>query len=324
MIISVAIATYNGEKFIEKQLLSILNQTEKVDEVIICDDCSTDKTVQICRDFIANNNLSNWRVIVNENNVGYCFNFYGAIKNCIGDVIFLADQDDEWHADKVEKMVNCLNEYKDITVLASRYNVIDGNSKIIENSGVTYLGTVFDNSVEYLSVDSFIGCSYIRGFSMCFKSEIKDYLKPIDLKSMLSHDWYICILGSIIGKTAVLNTKLTDYRFHNNNVSLSDMKRKTLIGDADKRVRGLRESIEAHNYVCSIMTDLQNRNDTEQFIKFENKRLAFLINKNIFYWLFLLLNLKQYSRYYKGNGLRVWLGDLAYAYKINFKVRKKI
>ena len=324
MIISVAIATYNGEKFIEKQLKSILNQTEKVDEVIICDDCSTDKTVQICRNFIINNGLSNWRVIVNENNVGYCFNFYNAVKTSTGDVIFLADQDDEWHSDKVEKMVNCLNKYKDITVLASRYDVVDENSQIIKNSGVTYLGTVFDNSVEYLSVDSFIGCSYIRGFSMCFKSEIKDYLKPIDLKSMLSHDWYICIIGAIIGKTAVLNTKLTDYRFHNNNVSLSDMGRKTFIGDADKRIRGLRESLEAHGYIRTIMKDEQNRNDIERFLRFENKRLSFLTNKNIFYWLMLLPYLKQYSRYYKGNGIRVWLGDFAYAYHINFKVKKKI
>ena len=70
MLVSVAVATYNGERFILKQLESIYNQTEAADEVIICDDCSTDKTVEICKDFIKKRSLSNWRISVNEKNAG--------------------------------------------------------------------------------------------------------------------------------------------------------------------------------------------------------------------------------------------------------------
>ena len=320
MLVSVAVATYNGERFILKQLESIYNQTEAADEVIICDDCSTDKTVEICKDFIKKRSLSNWRISVNEKNAGYCLNFYGAIEKCIGDVIFLADQDDEWHIDKIEKMLECMKKFPDITVLASRYNVIDENSDIIENSGVTYLGDVFDGSVEYLSAESFIGCSYVRGFSMCFKKEIKRFLKPIDLKSLLSHDWYICMLGAVTGKTAVLNTVLTGYRYHYDNVSLSDMTRKTFIGDPNKRIRGIGESIEAHRYIATLMNDTHDRADVQRFVRFEEKRLRFLKTKNPIYWLSLAAHLRQYTRYYKGKGLRVWLGDLAYAYRINPKI----
>ncbi len=318
--ISVAIAAYCGEEYIIKLLNSIKNQKLSVDEVVISDDCSTDTTVALCEKFFKQNNLTNWRIIKNEKNLGYCFNFYNAINECKGDIIFLADQDDEWYENKTAEMVKALNENQDIYVLASRYDVIDKNSKIIENSGVTYLGNIFDGSIQYLDADSFIGCSYIRGFSMCFKKEIKDLLKPIDLKNLLSHDWYICMLGNVLGKTAVLNTKLGGYRYHFDNVSLSDMTRKSLIGDRQKRLNGLRESIEGHTYIASLQNGVL-KTDILNFVNFEKIRLKFLQSKNLFTFLRLLFFTKQYSRYYKGGGFRVWLGDFAYAYNINFNFR---
>ncbi len=323
MKISVAIAAYNGEKFILKQLESILKQSLSVDEVIISDDCSTDNTAEICLKFIEENHLKNWKFIQNKINLGYCFNFYNAIEHTSGDAIFLADQDDEWYPDKVEKLTECLEKYPEITVLSSRYDVIDEHSNVIENSGVPYLGEKFDGSVEFLSPQSFIGCSYIRGFSLCFKRDLLEAFKPLELKSLLSHDWYFCFLGAVTGKTAVLNTKLTGYRLHSNNVSLSDMSRKTLIGDRNKRLTGLLESIEAHTYLSSLMPHAL-KTKTLKFVDFEKKRLKFLKSRNLILWIYLILYLKEYSRYYKGNGLRVWLGDLAYAYNLNLKVKKKI
>lgn len=74
--ISVAMATYNGERFIIQQLSSILNQSVSVDEVIICDDCSTDSTVSLISDFIENNTLYNWRVIKNQENLGFSKKFF--------------------------------------------------------------------------------------------------------------------------------------------------------------------------------------------------------------------------------------------------------
>lgn len=320
MKISVAVAVFNGEKFIEKQLNTILNQTTPVDEVVISDDCSTDNTFNICQEFILKNNLTNWKLLKNSKNLGFCFNFYNAIENCSGEVIFLADQDDEWYQNKTKIMLETLEKHPEIKVLASRYDVIDQNSNILENTGIPYLGEKFDDTIEYLPTESFIGCSYIRGFSMCFRKEILKYFKPLQLKSLLAHDWLFCMLGNVEGKTAVLNTKLTAYRYHTNNVSLSDMTRKTLIGDRDKRLNGLKESIEAHKYISNFF---DNKN-IEKFVKFEEKRLKFLQNKNLFLWFSLSFYLKQYSRYYKGNALRVYLGDFAYAYNLKFKINKKI
>ncbi|MBQ8203593.1 MAG: glycosyltransferase [Clostridia bacterium] len=313
--ISVAIAAYNGERFIIKQLESILNQSLPVDEVVICDDCSTDNTLELCRRFIEEKGLDNWHIFKNESNVGYCLNFYGAIEKCVGDVIFLADQDDEWLQGKTEKMMKCLKENPDISVLSSRYNVIDENSKIMENSGVTYLGGNYDDSVEYVSAESQVGCSYIRGFSLCFRKEIKPLIKPIDLKSLLSHDWLICMVGSIAGKTAILNTVLTNYRFHSQNVSLLTADKKREERRLDKRILGLEESVNGHSYLLSLTEDNALKASLKKFIVFEKKRIEFLKTKNIFKYMALLGHLKEYNRYYKGNGIRVWLGDLFYAYK---------
>lgn len=313
--ISVAVATYNGEKFIEKQLNSIREQNLSVDEVVICDDCSTDKTYEICENFIEKNSLKNWRLYKNETNVGYCLNFYGAIEKCLGDIIFLADQDDEWYPEKTEKMMACMGENPHISVLSSRYDVIDGESNIIENSGVTYLGERYDDSIEYISAESQIGCSYIRGFSICFRKSLKPLIKPIDLKSLLSHDWLICMLGALTGKTAILNTILTSYRYHGDNVTLMSSDKKKSERKLEKRIRGVEESVNGHNYLITLSEDEILNKQIEKFIKFEEKRLKFLNTKNIFTYLSLFFEMGEYNRYYKGNGARVWLGDFVYAYK---------
>lgn len=323
--ISVVLSSYNGEKFITEQLASILNQTVKPDEVIICDDCSKDNTAGIVRSFIADNKLSGWHFVQNKENIGYCLNFYNGIQKAKGDIIFLSDQDDIWEKEKVSTMLSVMENNPDIYSLASRYSVIDEFGEEINNSKITYLGSKFDGSIENVSVDSLIGCSYIRGFSMCFRSNIKPYLKPIDLKSMLSHDWYINMLAAMFSKSCILNTKLCRYRYHHNNTSLSVLDRKTLIGNANVRKSGLAESITAHEYLLSLnkLTDREQKAFKKQ-IACEKQRLKFLETKNILIWFSLIKYLGSYKRYYKSfkGAIRIFVGDLLYAYKINFKVKK--
>ena len=324
-VISVVLSSYNGEKFIAEQLESILNQTLKPDEVIICDDCSKDSTPDIVRSFIEKKNLKNWSFTVNEQNVGYCLNFYNGIQRAKGDIIFLSDQDDVWEKEKVSTMVSVMNSNPDIYSLASRYSVIDQFGKEIIDPPITYLGDTFDDSIEQVSIDSLIGCSYIRGFSMCIRQEIKPYLKPIDLKSMLSHDWYINMLAAMLSKSCILNTKLCRYRYHHSNTSLSVLDRKTLIGSTDTRKSGLKESITAHEYLLSLnkVTHAEEKAFKKQ-IACEKSRLKFLETKNIFRWIGLVRFIGSYKRYYKSfkGAIRIFVGDLLYAYKINFKVKK--
>ncbi len=321
--ISVVMAAYNGERFITEQLESILNQTRPVDEVIICDDRSTDNTVQLVRDFIEKHRLENWNVYINEKNLGFCLNFFGGIERAKGDIIFLCDQDDVWAERKVERMCGVFENDASVLSLACRYDVIDADGKRIENCAVPYLGDRFDGSIEYFSVDSFIGCSHIRGFCMAFKRELKQYIKPVELKSLLAHDWYINITAAILGKMAVLNEKLNFYRWHQNNVSLASMSRNTLIGDREKRKNGLLESIAAHRTVAVDFADRLSKNDIKNLYRqaeLEEVRLKFLNTKNPLLLFKLLCFKDAYDRYYKfAPWYRVLLGDICYTYNINIK-----
>ena len=116
--ISLVMAVYNGEKYILQQLDSIKNQTLAPDEVIIHDDKSTDESVSIVVDYIKKNGLK-WSIVVNNVNQGYSRNFSNLIKEARGDIVFLADQDDVWLPDKIEKMTKVMEEHPEISLLAS-------------------------------------------------------------------------------------------------------------------------------------------------------------------------------------------------------------
>src|SRR5512138_1120776 len=101
--VSVAMCTFNGESYLQEQLASICRQTVLPDELVVCDDASTDATVRILTQFKETCGFP-VRVFVNETNQGVCMNFARAISHCSGDLIVLADQDDIWQADKIEIM----------------------------------------------------------------------------------------------------------------------------------------------------------------------------------------------------------------------------
>ena len=96
MKISVVMTTYNGEKYIKEQLTSLKNQTRVPDEVLIFDDCSTDNTVTIVRNFIIENPSGNYRLFENKKNKGWRRNFMEGFADAQGDIIFPCDQDDIW------------------------------------------------------------------------------------------------------------------------------------------------------------------------------------------------------------------------------------
>lgn len=132
MMISVCMGIYNGEKYIEKQLDSIFRQTRAADEVILCDDCSSDGTVEIVRGFIEKNGLQGrWRLICNQENRGYPGNFYYVMSLCTGDVVFLADQDDVWAETKLERMCGALERHPEAKAVACKFGLMDGEDEKI-------------------------------------------------------------------------------------------------------------------------------------------------------------------------------------------------
>ena len=105
MKISIVLSTFNGSEYITEQLDTLRNQTRPAEEVLISDDASTDDTVQIIEDYIAKYELDNWLIRKNKENQGWKNNFARLLEDATGDIIFLCDQDDIWHLDKVQKNV---------------------------------------------------------------------------------------------------------------------------------------------------------------------------------------------------------------------------
>ena len=170
--ISVALCTYNGEKFIEQQLDSILNQTITVDEIIICDDCSKDNTVAIINKYIENN-PSLFKLYINENNLKSNANFEKAIQLTTGDYIFLSDQDDIWKNDKVEKIITVFNNNKKAEGVFSNADFInDNNNPIYNNLTLWDFVCFFENknfNPNYLKKLLINKGNYLTGATLCIK-----------------------------------------------------------------------------------------------------------------------------------------------------------
>lgn len=169
--ISVCMATYNGELYIEKQLESILVQSVGADEVIICDDGSQDRTVERIRAFLSAHHLTDtWQLYCNEENKGYPANFYYAMGLCSGDIVFLADQDDIWAPDKLKVMSRILQERQDVKVVCCKFGLVDAEGKEI-HSAMNPSQSLRKKSFRTVSAaDVFYKCEW-PGMVMAYRKE---------------------------------------------------------------------------------------------------------------------------------------------------------
>lgn len=207
MKVSIAMTTYNGEEYIEKQLASILQQSRKADEVIICDDCSTDNTVNIIKEFLSTNNLSNWTIIVNEINIGWRKNFYNTILKTTGDIVFCADQDDIWYYDKIENMVLHFEKNKGIELLAGTFDMIDSKDNFIKKSKKT------DGNLVNVKFNEKYYITLLPGCSLCFSKKLKPLMKEVFFESY-PHDLLLWNVASLRESAYVYNKPVIKYRIH--------------------------------------------------------------------------------------------------------------
>lgn len=126
MKVSIVVATYNGEKYLEEQLNSFVNQTIMPDEIVISDDNSSDSTVDICNKF-KNRNSIEVKIFNNDNYHGVTGNFENAAKNATGDIVFFSDQDDVWYENKIEETLKAFQNHPKCIGVFSDVNCVDAN-----------------------------------------------------------------------------------------------------------------------------------------------------------------------------------------------------
>lgn len=203
--ISVAMATYNGEKYIKEQIKTILQNLQENDELVISDDGSNDNTIDIIKNF----NDKRIRLLDGPRK-GLKQNFNNAIKNTTGDYIFLSDQDDIWMPDKVSKMLEIFRK-NDYILIQHDAIVVDESDNIIFNSFAEHR-KVKTGIIKNLIKNSYHGCC------IAFKSDLKAKILPIP-NNIYLHDQWIGMVAELEGKTYFSDEKLIKYRRHSENNS---------------------------------------------------------------------------------------------------------
>lgn len=207
MSVSVCMATFNGLEWVEQQINSILKQTVKASELIIVDDLSSDGTYE----FLQELDKTEIKLYRNDKNLGVVKSFEKAFMEASGDVVFLCDQDDVWHEDKIEKVLENFHQNPKSLIVVHDAILIDSQNKSLEQ---TFYSTrqFSDSLVKNLYKNRFHGCC------MAVKREFLDLCIPFPEKTPI-HDWWIGILACRKGKVSFLAETLIGYRKHENNLT---------------------------------------------------------------------------------------------------------
>jgi glycosyltransferase involved in cell wall biosynthesis len=202
--ITVCMASFNGEKYIKEQIYSILNQLGNEDELIISDDGSTDNTLEIIKE------IEDIRIKLYKNNNihGYAHNFENALKQASGDYIFFSDQDDIWLPNKVEIMLPYLKA--DNFVISDAYIT---NEKLEINGRISSWRKYKKGYIRNLYKSIYAGCT------CAFTKRIKEYSLPFPSTKYIQHDTWIGLLCELKFNVVNIEEALILYRRHNSNTS---------------------------------------------------------------------------------------------------------
>ena len=206
MKISIAMTTYNGGEYLEQQLISFANQQKLPDELIICDDRSSDDTIRILEQF-SKHAPFDVKIFINDHNLGFVKNFEKALSQCNGDIIFLSDQDDSWFPNKISSILKHFNSNSQSSLIIHDAKIVDENLKY---HGSNTLSQVLRG---YGSTDV-----YITGALTAIRKDLLDYALPFP-ENIESHDGWIHNVAKILNKREIVKTSLGFIRRHSSNTS---------------------------------------------------------------------------------------------------------
>jgi glycosyltransferase involved in cell wall biosynthesis len=282
----------------------MLQQTRLPDEIVIVDDNSTDTTFQVIENFLKSDEKKTrpqFKLFKNENNLGFAKNFTKALRFTSGDVIVLADQDDIFLCNKIEKIENYLNTNKQIKIFISAYRMIDENDQVLSRTEPFNRNKVV-TFYELVRGNSYPGCT------IAFKSELMptfDYFED----SIFTHDWFLLLLTSVLNPNSIFYTKdpLVLYRMHSSNTLGLNFKNEVRFS-LQERIIGIQKVVRFLDKIIEILnTQTKFKNEIEQLKKqnfFNTQRIKYLEGESN-----LLSLLKNYSKF---QNAKMLIGDLVY------------
>lgn len=219
--VSIAMTTYNGEKYLKKQLDSILSQSYKNFELVICDDCSSDNTWEILNTYKVID--SRIKVFRNESNLGFKKNFEKSISLCSCELIALSDQDDIWLENHLEVL---LKNIEGKSMSSGNTNIIDSEDKILPHDSYTkrYGYSVLQDNISMLYF-ILMNKSPCQGASSLYRKKLLQKALPIP-EGVKFHDAWFSACACCVSGIGFTFTTITNYRLHGFNVSGKHEERK--------------------------------------------------------------------------------------------------
>jgi glycosyltransferase involved in cell wall biosynthesis len=315
--ISVAMCTYNGEQFLAQQLASIARQSRPPDELVVCDDRSTDRTVAMIREFAASVRYP-VRVLENEHNLGVAANFEQAIRLCEGNLIALADQDDIWYPIRLERSEEELAAHPEAGLIFSDADVIDDKN---QTTGATLWQRLFfmGKREQDLLAGRYLVLAkhrFVTGATVMMRATLRDRCLPIG-KGWI-HDEWIAMITAAFCDLKPIAQPLIQYRIHpSQEVGFKNKleQRAQQASRAAKHWERLAESVKELEQLCDVLSAmtldegrqvLPAYQDHLQFLSFRATLPARRLRR-------LGPVLARYSRYQvHASGLASLLKDLAF------------
>ncbi len=304
MKVSIAMATYNGMKYIEKQLDSIRLQYIMPDEVIISDDASTDGTADFIKEYINKYSLFGWQLFENQNNLGFKKNFLKAISLTQGDYVFLCDQDDVWEKDKIEKMLFIMENNDEVLSLCSSFKFIDENDDflIIQSNDKTSNNGLINKKVNQGEVvkipfKTVLHSNIAPGCATVVRKSLKEKFS-LNSSSLIAHDWELNLLAAAEDGLYFFNEPYLRYRIHSSNTL-------GLNSASKERICIAKEKLDA---ACA----LASYGKFEDFLGMQQKRKEMLENKSLLSAVKLFFTNGQYIKYYS---FKERTGDILFTLK---------
>lgn len=261
---SVAMATYNGEKYILEQLNSFKKQTKIIDEIIICDDGSTDGTVSLIESYIKKNPSVNINFYRNEKNLGYSKNFYKAASLARGDIVFFSDQDDIWSESKVENVSKCFSE-NEVGAVLGNFTLIDQKSHFVNKNKKGY--KCFNAYFGKFDFEILIKTFSCGGLNLAVRREYICKYSQFIIEHGLSHDVPLGIILASQKKLFYLDEVLVYHRVHSNNVTRPSYNIVDRIKDYRKQPKSAFHKYNWLNECQSIVFDYLTTEEKRSYIQ---------------------------------------------------------
>ena len=275
--IAILLAVYNGEKYLKNQLDSIVNQSFTNWKLYIRDDGSSDKSVQLIKEYISRYPSKIQLITDNQQNLGSCNNFFRLLQ-CVENSEFymFADQDDVWNKNKIEVSLNSIlkieisEKFKKPILLHTDLEVVDTNLNQISSSFWKYQQMDVKNTSSY---NNLLIQNIVTGCTVIFNHKLKEKMRFLP-DNVFVHDWWIALVASVFGRIDFIEDKTLKYRQHINNVegakksgNIHFVKRLLKLNEVEN---GLKKSVFQAKVFLEMYRDKMTSEQIECFTDFSN------------------------------------------------------